>query len=142
MVIALLINVVLHIGIRNRRAEEIVCVNGELNFLADGRKVLRAFHRHLEFGFFVFLHFEITCGLGFADGRGDVVIAQRRLVAQIQFTAKGAARGQRQFLFEYFAVIGIFDRKVHALAVEQLITVAPPLAQDAFEINFLCRAVN
>jgi hypothetical protein len=49
---------------------------------------------------------------------------------------------KRQILFEDLAAVGIFDREVNAFLIKQLVTCAPPLAQNAFEKDFLRRAIN
>ena len=55
----------------------------KLNFLADGSEFLRTFNGDFEFRLLVFLHLKVAAGFRFADRGGDVVTAQRRLVAQI-----------------------------------------------------------
>src|SRR6185369_12495097 len=85
---------------------------------------------------------KVTAGLGVADGRGNVVAAERRLIADIKFAAERPAGRKRQVLLVDFAVVGIFDSDVDGLTLEQLITFASPLSQDTFEIDLLRRTID
>ncbi len=83
MVITLLVDVVMHVGVCNRRAEEIIGVDRELHFLADGGKLFRAFDRYFEFRLLVFLNFEVASRFRVANRGSDVVVAERRFIGKV-----------------------------------------------------------
>ena len=132
----------MHVGIGDRGAEEIIGGDRELHFFTDGGKVFRAFDRHFEFRLLVFLNFEVATRFCVANAGGDVIATQRRFISDIQVAAECAARGKRQILLENFPVVRIFDNDVDGFFVEQLITIASPLPEDAFEIDFLRRSID
>ena len=83
MVIALSVDVVVNVGVSDRRAEKVIRVDRKLNFLADGGKLLRRLNGDFELGFLVFLNLEIATGADFANRRSDVVAAERRFVTYV-----------------------------------------------------------
>ncbi len=83
MVITLSVDVVVHVGVSDGRAEKVVRVNRKPDFLTDGSKLLWRLNGDFELGFLVFLNLEIAAGADFANGRGDVVAAERRFVTHV-----------------------------------------------------------
>ena len=82
----------MYVGVGNRRAEEIIGRDRELYFLADGGKVFRAFDRHFEFRFLVFLNLEIASRFRVANRGRDVVVAERHFIGEVYVAAETAAR--------------------------------------------------
>src|SRR5215510_1939174 len=67
VIIALFVDVVVHVGIRDRRAEKVIRINRKLNFLADGYEWLRRLNGDFELGLLVLLNLEIATSAGFAN---------------------------------------------------------------------------
>ena len=132
----------MHVGGRHRCAEKVIRVDGELHFFANGGETLRALHADFELRLLVFRNFKIAARFRFAERRRDVIGAQRRFVSDVQLAAETAAGGKRQLLLENFAVVWIFDRDVDRFAVDEFVTVASPVSQNAFEENLLRRPVD
>ena len=104
--------------------------------------MLKRFDRHFVLGLFMFLNFEVAARRCFTNLRRDVVATQRRFVGDINFAAERTAGRQRQFFLENLSAVRIFDRNSDSFFVEQLVTFASPLSQDAFEVNLLRRSID
>ena len=83
MVIALFVNVVMHFGVRHRRAKEVTRADGEANFFANGGELFRTLNDDLEFRLLVFLNFEVAAGFCVSDGGRDVIAAKWRFITQV-----------------------------------------------------------
>src|SRR5262249_35048057 len=142
VVIALSINVVMNVRIRDRCPEEVVSADCEPYLFANGREIFRPGNLNFEFRFLILLYFEVAGRFGFINGRRDVVVAKRSVSGNIEVATERATRRERQFLLKNFSVVRIFDRDVDSFGVQQLITVTAPLSQDAFKENLLRRTID
>ncbi|MCG3160587.1 MAG: hypothetical protein JMDDDDMK_01656 [Acidobacteria bacterium] len=142
VMIARAVDVILHVAVRDWRAEKVFRLDGEFGSLADGDESFRRRDFDFEFGLFVFGHFKRSASLSAAEGRNDRVETERRACGQINLAAERSARRERQFLVEYLVVALIGDLDAGRASGRRHVTAFAEQPDDAFEIDLLFRTVN
>src|SRR5205085_7478014 len=94
------------------------------------------------FRFFVLLYIEVCVCRCVSDRSCDVVIPKTSFIGNINFAAKGAARGKLQVSLENFSVVRVFYSDFNSISLDHLVSLSTPAPHDAFEIDLLRGAID
>ncbi len=137
------IDVILDVGVFDRRAEKVFGFDGEFGLFADCDKRFWRRDSDFVFGLLVFGDFKITASRFDAVQMNDqAVTAKRRSGGDVNFAVESSARSERQIFLQNFLAVLISDSDVNCAGLQNLVTAFADFAKYAFEVSLLVWTIN